>query len=367
MKMRWKWFVLLVIFSVVLAACGGGGDSSTEGQNEAPAETPEEGSDQGGAKSGGQLTLATMPVGGSINTVGNAIASLVSTHSETQVSVSPFAGLAAWGPLLNAGEADFGLATEPELAWGYAGENGFEQMENMRLLVRGNPIPAPGFMVRGDTDIHKVADLKGKRLASEYPGSVSAKALLDAGLALNGLTWDDVVQVPTPTLVDGANGIRDNQLDAAYALVPGTPAVEEVHNAVPLRAINFLDEYTVETFDDIPESDYELLQSYLPGSEFTIIQPSGFITEPIIGVQYYLQLVVGTHLSDEVVYNVLETIWNNIESTHNVHPWMTQWTPENMFDPNPTVPYHPGAVQFFKDQGLWTDETEQIQQELLNQ
>jgi hypothetical protein len=369
MKKRWKVFALFLIIALLLAACGGGNKGNTpEQQNKSSSETPEQSQGNNNQSSGGsgQLTLATMPVGGSINTVGNALASLVSSKSETQVSVSPFAGLAAWGPLLNEGEADLGLATQPELAWGYQGEKGFEKMENMRMLVRGNPIPSPGFMVRADADIQKVADLKGHRLSAEYPGSVSAKALLDAGLELNGLTWDDVVQVPTPTLVDGANGIRDNQLDAAYGLVPGTPAVEEVHNSVGLRAINFLDEYSPETFDRIPDSYYEVLRSHLPGSEFTVVEPGGYITEPIIGVQYYLQLVVGNHLSNEQVYNILDTIWNNIESSYEVHPWMKGWNHETMFDPEPTVPYHDGAIQFFKDKGLWTDETEQIQQELLN-
>lgn len=38
-----------------------------------------------------------------------------------------------------------------------------------------------------------------------------------------------------------------------------------------------------------------------------------------------------------------------------------------MFDPDIGIPYHDGAVKYFKEIGVWNEEAEENQQRLLNQ
>ncbi|MFZ4451722.1 TAXI family TRAP transporter solute-binding subunit [Salibacterium aidingense] len=360
--------LLGILIIGLIAACG---DSNNEdppnNENQANNNENENGDIELDQNDEGNIILGTMPVGGTINTVGNALASVISANSDVQTSVSPFAGLAAWGPSLNDGDVGLGLATEPELAWGYQGEKGFDTMENMRFLVKGNALAVPGFAVREDSGINNAADLEGKRVASDYAGSASVKAVLDAGLSMNDLTWDDVNEVPIPTTVDGMEGLRDNNVDAAYALTPNTAVSKEVHNAVGLKSFNFLDGYTPENIDDIPPEYVDEIATTVPGAKFTVLEPHGYVAEEQVGVEYYLASVASAHLNDDTVYEILKTLWEHHEEMYDVHPWLKQWNPNNMFEPNPVVPYHDGAVQFFKDQDLWTEETEEIQQDLLNE
>jgi uncharacterized protein len=69
----------------------------------------------------------------------------------------------------------------------------------------------------------------------------------------------------------------------------------------------------------------------------------------------------------EVVYQVLKATWQNVDKLAPLHPWLKGWNHKQMFWAKPSVPYHPGAVRFYKEQGVWTAETEERQQGLLRQ
>jgi len=76
--------------------------------------------------------------------------------------------------------------------------------------------------------------------------------------------------------------------------------------------------------------------------------------------------MASAHLNDETVYEVMKTLYAHYEKLHPIHLWLSSWDPEQMFEPNPSLPYHPGAVKFFKEEGMWNDDMEKLQQELLN-
>jgi TRAP-type uncharacterized transport system substrate-binding protein len=76
-------------------------------------------------------------------------------------------------------------------------------------------------------------------------------------------------------------------------------------------------------------------------------------------------LVSRTDVTDDVIYAVVEALWNNYEELAAIHPMLVQWKPERFIDENAIVPYHDGAVRFYKEKGVWTDAMEARQQELL--
>jgi len=45
----------------------------------------------------------------------------------------------------------------------------------------------------------------------------------------------------------------------------------------------------------------------------------------------------------------------------------TRWNPrERAVDPDVTIPYHPAAIQFYKEQGLWSADMDEAQRKLLS-
>ena len=349
-----KFFIVACI--AMLAACGG----ETSADPSVPANGAGAGIDT--------LTIATNPVGSAFNSLGSGLASVLSKRSDYRVSVQPSAGANAWGPSIDRGEVAFGVANGPELIWGFRGELNFEEpLKNIRYIVRGNYIDATGVVVRKDSGIEKIADLKGKTMTSEFPGSLIGKQILEAALEANGLSWDDVEEVPVPTITAGIEALQNNRAEGAFAMVPSSPIMQEAHNAVGLYALNFLDEYSPSQVGDVPQEISDIITEHVPSARLKAVDPVGYQEEVTVGIEYPSMMIGSKDLSNEQVYEVMEILWANYEELHPVHVWFKQWTPENMFDPNPDIPYHEGAVEFFKDKGLWNDEVDAIQQELMKQ
>jgi TRAP-type uncharacterized transport system substrate-binding protein len=50
-----------------------------------------------------------------------------------------------------------------------------------------------------------------------------------------------------------------------------------------------------------------------------------------------------------------------------IHPLLKRWTKETQAITNFTVPYHSGAVRFYKEVGLWTAKHEARTKEICSQ
>lgn len=358
---------LLIIFGVLLliVGCSSGDNSQEAGDKKSSQEEGEP--EKETAKVNRHISIGTTPVGVSYNSVGTGLAKVISTNSDVKMSVKPSNGISAWGPQLNRGEIELGVGSGPDLVWAFRGENGYESTKNMRLLVRGNYLSATGAAVRENTSILSISDLKGKKVAADYPGSAIAKMVLEAALTVNGLGWEDVQKIPIPTTSAGIEAIQDNRVEAAFALTPTTPIAQEVHNAVGMRSIPFLDNVSINDIDKVPQETIDEINSIVPGVRLAVVKANGYIAEDQIGIEYPAQVVASSHLSDQVAYEIMEALWANYKELHPIHDWFTTWTPEEMFDPTPVLPYHPGAVQFFKDKGLWNDEVEKRQEALIKE
>jgi TRAP transporter TAXI family solute receptor len=310
------------------------------------------------------ITLATSPNGTAFNSTSMGVASVLSSESQMEVSLSPYAGMSAWVPLLNNGDVQLGLGSSADTSYALHGENGFKENKNVRVLVRGNYVESVGLTVLKDSDIHSVSDLKGKRVASGYTGGITGHITTVMQLKANGLTLDDVVTVPVATSVAAIEALRDGRVDAAFGMSPFTPATAEAHNAVGLRALNFFDEYPPDQIDNLPQELLDIITSHQPGAR-PIVLKGGFVEEETIIIEFPLMLVTSAHLSDEAAYELVKTLWENYEKLHPIFTWLERWNPDVMFDPNPQAPYHSGVVKFFKEEGLWADEVEKNQQVLL--
>jgi hypothetical protein len=354
------WIVVFLLTVFISAACAAEQTSLSDpeqSEGDQAAQETERGQNearQDKAEQPKTYSFGTGAVGSGLNAMGNGLASVISTYSSVQMDVKPFAGVNAYANLVDQGkDVHFAATTGPELAWLYRGEAGYEHAKNMRLLVRGNYLISTGIVVRQDAGVNQVADLKGKRVV-QYGASPISSRVVEATLAANGLAWDDVTPVPVAGGLDGIAALRDGLADGAYAYAPGTPLVEETHNAVGLKAIHAVDNMTANQFDQIPQEVIDVFNRYVPGSRMTIAQPESFITQETISIEFPNVVGVSAHVPDQVVYEIISTLWQHYEELHSTHVWFHSWNPEQMFDPRPTVPYHPGAVQFFKDQGLWT-------------
>ncbi|MBI2359816.1 MAG: TAXI family TRAP transporter solute-binding subunit [Deltaproteobacteria bacterium] len=304
-------------------------------------------------------TLATHAVGSSSNAIGTGIGKVISRYTPITVRVQPFAGPPAWLPSMDQGETDMGIITSPDAATSYKGIVLYKRpFKKIRILMVGGPLQL-SFYVQKDAAIETVADLKGKKIPTEYPGTPIVRLSSTAALASAGLTYNDIVKVPVSDLAAGAQAFLESRTDAGWHTV-GSPAVEEANArraGVKFVSVNATAEGAKRMAGIYPGSYPSVFKA---GSATGIVKNTAFLTS-----DYYL--VASTSLSDEAAFQIVSTLWAYNQELGAAFPALKDWRRDRMVTDKAFIPYHPGAIKFFKEKGLWTKEMDTLQAKLLGE
>lgn len=192
-----------------------------------------------------------------------------------------------------------------------------------------------------DSGINSVADLKGKRVSLDEPGSgtfVDANLILEA----NGLSVDDI----SPEALKGnaaAEALRNGKIDAFF-VVAGFPtgAVVELASAADIKLVPIdgdgakalTDEFGFFAISDIPADTYEGVDA---------------VSTVSVGAQWF----TNANEDDELIYNITKALWND-ESRKLLdvgHAKGQTITPDTALN-GVGVPLHAGAEKFYKEAGL---------------
>jgi uncharacterized protein len=310
-----------------------------------------------------QVTVATNPPGTVFYAVASGLAKVVSGAGGFSMIVQPYAGTSTMLPLLNTGEVDFGLVNAIDMGLAYrgpafkiGGRNPFTPAPNLRLVMRGSPLMV-GLLVRKDSPIKTVHDIKGKRMTGEYPAHLAVWYNMFGHLASAGLTWNDVKVVPVPTVNDGVDALMQGRADVSQHAL-NSAKVKEADAAVGVRHIS----------DDCSPEGEKRLRTAVPGYYPRRVK-AGAVTavlEDGCYVAYDTYFAAGKNLPDPVVEAALKALWDNESQLAPIHPMLKEWTRDRAVGPDVTIPYHPGAIRFYRERGVWTPEMDEVQQRLLS-
>ena len=306
-------------------------------------------------------SIGTNPPGSLFYSIGSGIAKVVTDAGKIKLSVQPYAGSSTFLPLLATAELEFGVNNAVDMNLAYrgpslqiGGRNPFPHTPNARLVMRGGP-NLVGLLVRKDSPIKTIQDIKGKRMTGEYPAHIAVWYNMFGHLASAGLTWNDVKVVPVPAVNEGVDALVQGRADVTeHALA--SAKVREADAAIGVRHVST---------DCSPEGE-KRLRAAVPGYYPRIVKAGTApgVVEDTCMIAYDNQLVTGRTVSDQTVYTALASLWDNMEKLAPIHPGLREWTRERAVDPEPTIPYHPAAVRFYKEKGVWKPGMDQVQQKL---
>jgi uncharacterized protein len=309
------------------------------------------------------VTVGTNPAGTVFFALAGGLAKVISDTAPFQAVVQPYTGTSTFLPLLDNGELDFGVVNAVDMGQAYqgparlkiGGRNPFPHVLNTRLLMRGSPLTA-SLVVRKDSLIKTVYDVKGKRVTGEYPAHLAVWTSVYGSLATGGLSWEDVKVVPVPAVNEGIDALVQGRADVSNHAV-GSAKVKEADAAIGVRYLSL---------DCSPQGE-ERIKKAVPGYYLTTLK-SGSSTG-IIGdtcVQSYdIYLVGHKALPAQVVQATLKALWDNVEKLPPLHPQFKEWTRERAASADVTMPYHPAAIEFYKEKGAWSAKMDETQKKLL--
>ncbi len=281
--------------------------------------------------------LATMQPGTLAHTTGTAIAKVLKEKGGLNTLVQTTAGETVLIPMVARGEIDLGIANLAEVQAQAEGPN---RQSDLRLIGVIHPLWA-SFFVRRDTTMQTNADMKGKRIALSYSAMRTVDMLVQAQLALGGLTAKDVTPVLVPNVMRGADDFIAGAIDALYFGF-GAPKVREADASVGgIRALD-----ATATPEHMAAS-----RKLFPYGYLTPTNPAPLfvgVTQPINVYTIDYMLFTNAKTKDEVVAKIIETLSANKPDLVAIAPHLASFNPAALYKKF-DIPYHPGALKYFAD------------------
>lgn len=293
--------------------------------------------------------FGTNPQGTLFYATGAAIAKVLTQHSDVKATVQPTGGSSTYLPMVDRGEMDFGFANVAESQWSHFGTGTFQGRPNPNLNLIAITFPLYNALaVANDSPIKTVADAKGKRMPSKYTAQNIFQIIQDAALANGGLSTKDMKTIPTSTSVGGLKMLGQGKTDVGIHGI-GAGITKQVHAMLARKGgIRHL------PLSDSPE-DVARMRKIFPGTGVRTVKPRKNwpgIREAIPVMCYSAFLVVGKHVPDDIAYKVTKTMHQQPKALGKGFGALRGFRADKMNEKHP-VPYHPGAVKFYKEVGQW--------------
>lgn len=327
---------MVFLATLFLSACGGEQTQSSndqiDGENEsASIEYPK------------YVTIFGATSGGTFFLLANAMAQLIGNEfPDIDSNAQSTPGSPVILENIHNGKGELGIAQAGVAMEAYNGTGQFEDkpLENIRQLTYFYP-NVMQVVVRADSGIESIEDIKGKTFAVGAAGSateINSQDLVNAA----GLTYDDL-KAEYVSESQSVELLRNRQAHAANMIGSiGGANLLDILSTGEYKLLDISEEVVKKLSEEINVAYYPFT---IPADTYPN-QP-----EPIETFAVANWLHVSADLSDEFVYELLTTIYDNkdfLVQTHNVAENINL---ENALD-GQTIPLHDGAVKFYEDQGI---------------
>jgi hypothetical protein len=262
-----------------------------------------------------------------------------------KVTAQPHAGSSVYLPLIDNGEITMGLNNSLDSGAAVRGKAPFRaKATHVRAIARVWIIPY-GYIVKASSNIHTMADLKGKKVVTHVKPIVSLRLLNHSLLSGAGLKPSDVTEFDSGGIVKNIDMVVEGRVDAAAAAI-GMPVVRKAHAASGLR------------FIPVGAGTTDMsLAAEAPGARVYIQKPTKrypFITKTTKMIAFDTYLNAGKQVGNEDAYDyarVLYTQWKKLQKAYGPLRGVKQSAiaPSD----NPHL-YHAGAIKYYKEAGIWS-------------
>jgi TRAP transporter TAXI family solute receptor len=317
-------FLACLMVVSLLAGCGGSQKSDTK----APAAKPT------------QMILATGGTAGTYYPLGGAMAQIFNKNANVNVTAQATGASIENLRLVNKKDAELAMVQSDMMDYAFNGKEAFkEKLTNISGIAILYP-EVIQVVVRSDSGIKTIADLKDKKVGVGAPGSgteANFRQLLDA--------YDmDIKSVKAQFLSfsESSDQFKDKHIDA-FIVTAGIPnsAIMDIATQHSISIINIPDDVLA-----------KLTKKYTFLAPVTI--PTNTYkgqAQPVKTVAVMASLIVNSQVSETDVYNITKALFDKQPDLASAHAKGKELSLQTATK-GMSIPLHPGAAKYYKEKGI---------------
>ena len=317
----------LSVMAVLLSSCGGSGSGEV--------------SKNGIVRSNEFITVATGPTSGIYYPIGGAFANVLSSAGYKTSAQATGASVENIN-LITQDDAELAISMQDSVVQAYEGFGAFtEAKPELRAMMRLWPNYVQLVTVKS-TGIKSVEDLRGKKVGVGAPNSgveLNARMIFEA----YGMTYADA-KVDYLSYGEAIDQMKNGLCDAAF-VTSGLP-----NSTVSELAFSY--DMVIVPIDGAGRDN--LIEKYPFFAPSTI--PAGTYNnkEDVESVFVYNIMLVSNSLSDDMVYDILDCVFENVDAIKASHNTANKNIDISFGVTDLKIPLHDGAARWWKEHGYET-------------
>ncbi len=288
----------------------------------------------------GEVTGVYYPAGGAICRMVNRGRKEHAIHCAVESTGGSIANLES----IHNRDIDLGIVQSDLLYYAYTGKEIFSDAgrdKKLRVLLSLHFEPFT-IVARKNTKISVFDDLKGKRIYIGPKGS-GMRATMEELMTQKGLNKKNFANIVDVKYADQTEALCDGKIDAlVYAGGHPNGAIQQVTSkcATSLVAIAPAD------INKLVATHPFYVKATIPGGMYNG-NPQETKT---FGVRALL--VASADLSDEIAYEVVKAVFENLDNFKTLHPVFSSLDANYMIANDAIAPVHPGALKYYRERGM---------------
>jgi len=286
------------------------------------------------------MTIGTASLGGAYYPVGTGIAEIVTRYAPGIKMTAEVTGGSTENPrLVGTGQTDMGITNANHAFQAYRGEAPFTRKYEIRAIgaLHGSVFH---IVTIDGTGVKAIPNLKGKKIAAGPAGGGSIAMFKDVLSVYPEVKFEDL----KPSYIsysDGITALKDGNVQAAFVLA-GFPAAAVMELAVShkVRFVEISGEKMAEITKKFPYYTREVIPASVYKTDKEAI---------VLGVRNLL--VVSSKMEEKTAYEITRAIYSNLDKLATYHASVKNVMLKDAVQVS-GVPFHPGALKFFKEKSL---------------
>jgi hypothetical protein len=303
------------------------------------------------------VAIGAPSIGSAPYVVSVGIADFISKYAGMNAVAEVAGGADAIARLLRDDRVQLAMLNSFSAAHVYKGDLQFanERRAPVRAILWGNSsLRQP--VVREASGIKAISDFAGKRILAGRKVAVDTEIVFDALMKIYGVNPGSVKEIPYSKPKEIMDALKTGTADGAiWAASAPNPLILELQETVKLR------------FPTVSKDKWDALLKELGPAFFMETLPvNTYKNQPEDIYVPSIQMGFSTlrDFPEEAAYQVLKAVLGHFDEFKLIHPTARDWTPQNTLNQF-CVPFHPGAIRYYKEIGLWKSEHEKRQQAVL--